>query len=80
METQDFSRAQGVLVKYYKNYEWFNKNFEELKQEYPNKIVAVMDEHVIESSTDMNGIKKKVADKPEVYIGSVIIDRLLWIL
>ena len=80
MENIDLVQAGKLLEEYSRNYDWFNKNYERLKKEYPNKIVAIENDTVIGSNTDPEELKKKIGNRPGAYIGSVIIEKLLWIL
>lgn len=68
------------LEEYTKNFEWFNRNYEMLKKNYPNKIVAVDKEQVIYDSANLKDVEKIRSKNPYAYIGSVIVENLLWIL
>ena len=80
MESIDIDAANKTLKEYTKNFEWFNKNYEELRKKYPNKIVVVDQERVVFSSSNLKDIEKKTVRMSSAYIGAVITDDLLWIL
>ncbi len=71
---------QESLARYSRNYDWFTSNYEKLKDDYPNKIVAVDNERVIASDESQEKVKERVKDNPGVFIGTVLIDKLIWIL
>ena len=76
----EVSEIMETLNKYSKNYEWFNSNYEKLKKEYPNMIVAVDQDEVIASDTNPETIKEKTRDRLGVFVSAVLTDKLIWIL
>jgi hypothetical protein len=74
------SEIQEALGKYSKNYEWFNSNYESLRKDYPNKVIAVDNEKVIASDVDLDILKEKTKHIPGVFITAVLSEKLIWIL
>lgn len=70
MENLDKSVLKANLEEYTKNFNWFNKNYDMLKREYPNKIIAVDKERIIGVSTSLKEIDKIA--KPTTFIGTII--------
>ncbi len=80
MENLNLGDATRVIGIYSKNYDWFNKHYEELVHEFPNKIVAIDNEKVIAYGDDLEEVKKKTKGISGLYIGSAIAEKLLWVL
>ncbi len=74
------NEIQEALGRYSKNYEWFNSNYEILKKEYPDSVVAIDNGKVIASGTDLENLKEKTKNIPGVFITAILTEKLIWIL
>lgn len=59
----DEEELTRLTIKLMKNKEWLYNNYDDIREKYAHKYVAIFDEKVLESDNDLKRLKEKLRKK-----------------
>lgn len=59
----DEAELTRLTMKLMKNKEWLCDNYEDIREKYAHKYIAIFDENVLEADNDLKRLKEKLKEK-----------------